>query len=37
MFIPYIDKVVFEYGGEAVGPQSFGEAKDDFMRKHPFK
>ena len=38
MFIPYTDRVVFEYGGGAIGPQSFGEdIKDGFMKKHPLK
>ena len=38
MFIPYTDRVVFEYGGGAIGPQSFGEdIKKDFMEKHPVK
>jgi hypothetical protein len=35
MFIPYTDRVVFEYGGGAAGPQSFGEdIKEEFMKKH---
>lgn len=34
MFIPYTDKVVFEYGGGAIGPQSFGEERDVFMKNH---
>ena len=38
MFIPYTDRVVFEYGGGAAGPQSFGEdIKEEFMKKHPVK
>ena len=38
MFIPYTDRVVFEYGGGAIGPQSFGEEiKEEFMKKHPVK
>ena len=38
MFIPYTDRVVFEYGGGAVGPQTFGEEiKEEFMKKHPVK
>ena len=38
MFIPYTDKVVFEYGGGAIGPQTFGEEiKENFMKKHPLK
>ena len=38
MFIPYTDRVVFEYGGGAIGPQTFGEEiKEDFMKKHPLK
>ena len=37
MFIPYTDRVVFEYGGGAAGPQSFGEdIKEEFMKKHQF-
>lgn len=34
MFIPYSDKVIFEYGGGAIGPQSFGEERDVFMKNH---
>ena len=38
MFIPYTDRVVFEYGGGAAGPQSFGEdIKEEFMKKHQVK
>ena len=38
MFIPYTDRVVFEYGGGAIGSQSFGEEiKEEFMKKHPMK
>ena len=38
MFIPYTDRVVFEYGGGAIGPQTFGEEiKEEFMKKHPVK
>jgi hypothetical protein len=37
-FIPYTDRVVFEYGGGAIGPQTFGEEiKEEFMKKHPLK
>ena len=32
--IPYSDRVVFEFGGGAVGPQSFGEEyKKVFLKK----
>ena len=38
MFIPYTDKVLFIYGGGAIGPQSFREdIKEEFMKKHPVK
>ena len=38
MFIPYTDRVVFEYGGGVFGPQSFDdEIKEDFMKRHPMK
>ena len=38
MFIPYTDRVVFEYGGGAIGPQTFGEEiKEEFMKKYPVK
>ena len=38
MFIPYTDRVVFEYGGGAIGPQTFGEEiKENFMKKHSVK
>ena len=38
MFNPYTDRVIFEYGGGAVGPQTFGgEIKENFMKKHPLK
>jgi len=30
--------IPFEYGGGAVGPQTFGEEiKEEFMKKHPVK
>lgn len=30
--------VVFEYGGGAIGPQTFGEEiKENFMKKHSVK
>ena len=33
MFIPYTDRVVFEYGGGAIGPQTFGEEiKENFIK-----
>ena len=38
MFIPYTDRVVFEYGGGAVDPQTFGEEiKEEFIKKHPLE
>ena len=38
MFIPYTDRIVFEYGGGAIGSQTFGEEiKEDFMKKQSVK
>ena len=38
MFIPYTDRVIFEYGGGAIGPQVFDEEiKENFMKKHSVK
>jgi hypothetical protein len=34
-YIPYSDRVVFEYGGGAIGSQSFpAKQKEEFLRKH---
>lgn len=37
MFIPYTDRVLFEYGGGVFGPQIFGDEREEFMKKHPVK
>lgn len=35
MYIPYNDKVIFEYAGGAIGPQHFPEGeKEEFLLKH---
>ncbi len=35
MYIPYNDKVIFEYMGGAIGPQYFPEGeKEEFLLKH---
>ena len=34
-FIPYNERVVFQYGGGAVGADAFGkEIRDEYMSKH---